>query len=284
MRFCSTADRGSASKRFVRPFALIALFLFVSAAWGNARAETVTIAGSAENTEIVAALASAFVKANPGARVDVPEPVGSSGGIKAVLKGKALLARVARELKSGEVEDGMRLEIFAVSPVVFAAHPSVGVRDLTSQQILGIYSMDVKDWSALGGKPGKIYPLGPEAGDSMRLMLERAIPGYADAVSWFVEDVESSQELQKAVRKHPGTVAYIPVAVAKSASLEPLSFNGVAPTPANVASGAYTLTIPLGLAYKDALSGSAKAFLDFVFSPEGERIIKEFGCLPKPRK
>ena len=61
---------------------------------------------------------------------------GSSGGVKTVLKGKAALARVARELRDSEVEDGMRLEIFAVSPVVFAAHPDVGVRNLTSRQIL----------------------------------------------------------------------------------------------------------------------------------------------------
>ena len=84
--------------------------------------------------------------------------------------------------------------------------------------------------------------------------------------------------------KHPGTVAYIPVAVAKVASLEPMSFDGVAPTAGNVASGAYALTIPLGLAYKGEPSKEAEAFLGFVFSAEGERIINDFGCLPKPRK
>ena len=69
MRLFSTADHVSAAIRFVWYFLPVALVLTLLAPWNSARAETMVIAGSAENTEVVAALASAYMKGHPGIRI-----------------------------------------------------------------------------------------------------------------------------------------------------------------------------------------------------------------------
>lgn len=264
-------------------FVVLALLVASPAFDGPAFAETVSVVGSSENTEVVAALAQAFCRSNPGMRFEMPEPTGSSGGVKAVAMGKAALARVARPLKDREIADGLRLAVFASAPVVFATHPATGVADLSRTHVGDIYARRVTDWSLLGGRPGKIYPLGPEAGDSMHRLMEKMIPGFAEPAVPPVESLGSSQELARIAARHPGAVVYVPLPVAKASQLAVLSLDGVVPSAENLANGAYPASLPLGLAFMGEPQGGARAFLDFVFSPEGARVIREQGCLPLPR-
>lgn len=264
-------------------FVVLALLIALSAIGGPAFAETVTVVGSSENTEVVAALALAFCKANPGMRVEVPEPTGSSGGIKAVAMGKAALARVARPLKDREVADGLRLVVFASAPVVFATHPATGVVDLGLTGAGDIYARRITDWSVLGGSPGKIYPLGPEAGDSMHRLMEKLIPGFSDPATLPVESLGSSQELAKTAARHPGAIVYVPLPAARAERLSVLSLGGVVPSAETLANGSYPASLPLGLVFTGDVQGVGRSFLDFIFSPEGARVIREQGCLPLQR-
>jgi phosphate transport system substrate-binding protein len=52
-----------------------------------------------------------------------------------------------------------------------------------------------------------------------------------------------------------------------------LSVDGAAPTRAAVQSGAYPLVRPLILVTKEIPSGDAKAFLDFMLTPEAQAIV-----------
>jgi phosphate transport system substrate-binding protein len=63
--------------------------------------------------------------------------------------------------------------------------------------------------------------------------------------------------------------------------VKPLQLDGVAPTPENVRSGAYPLTKTLTFAFKtDGLPPGARAFIDFVRSAEGKRILTRSGYVP----
>ena len=261
-------------------FLTLVLLIALPAFGGPAFAETVAVVGSSENTEVVAALALAFGKANPGMHVEVPEPTGSSGGIKAVALGKAALARVARPLKDREVAEGLRLVVFASAPVVFATHPATGVVDLSRARVGDIYARRVTDWSVLGGGPGKIYPLGPEAGDSMHRLMEKLIPGFSVSAAPPIESLGSSQELGQVAARYPGAVVYVPLPVARAARLSVLSLDGVVPSAETLANDSYPASIPLGLVSAGEPQGVAGHFLDFIFSPEGARVIREQGCLP----
>ncbi len=265
-----------APRRVLCGLAFLLVLWFCPAAWG----EPLKVVGSSENTAVVAALAEAFMKANPGLRVEVPESTGSGGGIKAVAAGRAALARVARPLKEHEAADGLVHVTFALSPVVFATHPGVGLTALPLARVAAIYDRRAADWSELGGRPGRIYPLGPEAGDSMHRLLLAAVPGFGASAEPPAATLGSSQELARAAARHAGTIVYLPLPEATAERLEVLSLDGVAPAPENLASGVYPLLLPLGLVSRGEPVGAAKAFRDFVLGPQGARVIRAQGCLP----
>jgi phosphate transport system substrate-binding protein len=59
-----------------------------------------------------------------------------------------------------------------------------------------------------------------------------------------------------------------------------LTYNGVAPTPENVQAGLYPLTVPLGLVWREELSGSSKAFVEFIKTPQAKKILLQNGAIP----
>ncbi|MDO8475611.1 MAG: hypothetical protein Q7W02_05330 [Candidatus Rokubacteria bacterium] len=59
-----------------------------------------------------------------------------------------------------------------------------------------------------------------------------------------------------------------------------LTLNGVAPTPEHVKSGRYFLTRDFFFAIKGEPTPSIKKFLDFVLSPDGDRVMLANGAVP----
>ena len=62
--------------------------------------------------------------------------------------------------------------------------------------------------------------------------------------------------------------------------MKALTLNGTAPTAENVKSGRYFLTRDFLFVIKGEPTGPVKRFLDFVLSPEGDRVIQANGAVP----
>lgn len=62
--------------------------------------------------------------------------------------------------------------------------------------------------------------------------------------------------------------------------VRPIAIDGVEATAENVQSGKYAFVKELGFCFKGAPQGRLKEFVDFVFSPEGARILVENGFVP----
>ena len=67
------------------------------------------------------------------------------------------------------------------------------------------------------------------------------------------------------------------------AGINPLAVDDVTPTTENVAAGKYKFAVEYGLVYKDHLNESAKTFIDFIFSPDGQAIMTIHGLIPLDR-
>jgi len=62
-------------------------------------------------------------------------------------------------------------------------------------------------------------------------------------------------------------------------SVKTLAIDGVEPTEANAASGAYPIVRPLNLLTKGDPTGVVEAWLDFILSDEGQAIVVEEGYI-----
>lgn len=246
-----------------------------------AAADKVIICGTGDSQNLLRTLAAVYEKSHPGTTIDVPDSIGSSGGIKAAAEGKCDLGRIARPLKEKETSLNLTYMLFARSPVAFVSHPEhTGAKDLTYEQITGIYSGVITKWSDVGGADAKMYIADREEGDSSRSILEKHVPGFKNIANRAGKTIFSTPETLETVTQYPGTIAYLPLAMVKGTKLVTMSINGVYPTKENVLNGRYALTVPFAMVYKGVLSEQGRAFLAFLFSDQAQSIIMENGAVP----
>lgn len=89
-------------------------------------------------------------------------------------------------------------------------------------------------------------------------------------------------DMAKALAETPHSLGMTSMTVVEQSAgkVKALSLDGVAPTAANVKSGRYLLTRDFLFVAKGEPVGSTRAFLDFLFSPEGDRVILANGAVP----
>ncbi len=265
---------------------LTAVILICSAALGasdtnSVSANKITITGTGDSAELFSAIAAAFEAKHIGTKIELPESVGSTAGIKAVIAGNADLARTARKLKDTEKQAGLTQVIFAKTPVVFTIRwDTNGIDNITTQQILGIYKGEIKNWSQLGVKPGKIYPLTREPGDSSLKVLCKTLPGFADVNSPAAKVMFLTPEAVAAMLEHKQTICFLPLSAIINTKLKVLKVDGIEPSNEKVINGEYKHVILLGIAYKGHPKGLAKEFIDFLYSDDAAEIIRSTGVVP----
>jgi phosphate transport system substrate-binding protein len=263
---------------------LVLIVLSSSAAGQRGR---LVISGSGDSQDLMTALASVFERANPGTKIQVSKSIGSSGGIRTVERGEADLGRIARLITEKDRRFNLNHIVFAYSPVVFICNANVKkVDNLTYRQIVDIYAGKIRSWSQLGGEPQPIYVANREEGDSSRDVVNETVPGFQEIQSFAGEVVRTTPENIAIVEKYKNTIGYGPLSMVKGRRLKVLKIEGVYPSLDNVHNGRYSLLTPFSLVWKGRLRGLPKQFIDFIFSPQGRKIIAEHGASPvtKPRE
>jgi phosphate transport system substrate-binding protein len=83
------------------------------------------------------------------------------------------------------------------------------------------------------------------------------------------------------VSNDPNAIGYISLGLVDIGEkpVKPLCLNGVAPTYDNARNGSYDLTRPFLLVMREAPSGLAEDFIDFVLSEAGRRILRHEGLI-----
>lgn len=255
--------------------------LLLAALWATPlqAQETLVIAGTGENQEVVRALAANFEALHPGVKVEVPDSIGSGGGIKALKKGKTDIARTGRPLKESE-KAGLVEVLFGKTPVVFATHPTVTTVDnLSTPQILDIYAGKISNWQEVGGPDHKIYPTSRETGDSARLVLEAGMPGFKN-LKFSSKEIFSSPEAVRTVQNHEFTIGYFSAASAHNTGLRILKINGKNPGPDQDGKTDYPYLCPFYLVTTAQPSALAKQFIEFALSAQGQATLLARGAIP----
>lgn len=250
------------------------LVLFLT---GAAQAERVFIAGTGASQTLFREVAEAFEEANIDCPTAVPESVGSRGGIRQVLAGRAELARVSRPLKDTEEAEGLVYTEIAVTQVVFAVHPSVkGVQSLTVDQVNDIYAGRISNWKEVGGPDHAIYPLIRDGGTTLRTLL-KYIPHF-EKIPAAAKPTFSSLETLELLLKHPYTIGALPMTIIVGLPLNTVAIEGVSTGQPLVSKP--SMPLPLGIAYKEPLSECASRFIQFFHSSAAHEIINKNHSIP----
>ncbi|MEK6743288.1 MAG: substrate-binding domain-containing protein [Nitrospirota bacterium] len=246
------------------------------------------LAGAGSNLAITRILADAFIKKYPDISIQIPESIGSSGGISAVSEGAITVGLSSRPFRENEKQLGLELAPYARTIIIMGAHPGVPDDNITYEEIIQIYRGKKTTW-----KNGKdIIVLTRNEGESTIDVMKQLIPGFREA---HVESLQArrwitaftDQDMNKKLTTMPDSVGMSDYGTIASEHLaiKMLKVDGIAPTAENVLKGRYALFKTLYFVFRrDNIQPEAKAFIDFVRSTEGRKILKANGYLLAEKK
>ena len=246
-------------------------------------AEELVVPGSGNPEYVLKILADAFNRQQTQHKVLVPPTTGTGGALRDVEGGTANLGRVGRPLTGDELARGLVYVPIGRDPVTFVGGAGVTAKGLTQAQVLDAYSGRAVNWQAFGGKPGPIRAIGRESTDASRQAVNRVVKPFEGIVFGDgVKVVHLDTQMLELLDRFPGSLGFLnrsALAIGKT-KLVHLTLDGVEPTPQNVGAGRYPLWLEFGLIHKTGgLGPAARAFIEFVRSPAGVRILREQGIL-----
>lgn len=239
----------------------------------------ISLSGSTSMEKLANALAESFMNVtNQGVTVS-PEFTGSSAGIEAVTAGTVDIGNSSRNLTDSEKEAGVVENIVAIDGIAVVTDKENTVADLTKEQLISIYTGQVKNWSELGGKDEAIVVVGREAGSGTRGAFEELLE-IEDKCS-YANELDSTGAVMAKVASTPGAIGYVSLDVVDD-SVIALKLEGVEPAAENIKGGSYFLCRPFIMATKGEISEQnevVQAFFQYIQSDEGKAIVQQVGLI-----
>lgn len=262
--------------RYLRLVPVTMFLLILITSCGGRSAANLVVAGSTSVQPYVELLAEEFELLNPGSGIDI-QGGGSSAGITAAESGAADIGMSSRWLKRTE-EDLWSVEI-AKDGLAVIVNPNNPVTNLTIEQIRGIYSAAIRDWSQIGGRQARIHIIAREEGSGTRSAFEEMVMGDQRITPRAIVQ-DSNGAVRQLVAGDPNSIGFISLGLVDN-TVKAVKLGGIEASRENVLNGSYTLFRPFLFVSKSIPpTGLAMEFIEFILSPEGKRLMTQEGLIP----
>jgi len=253
--------------------------LCLLSACGGRRSSAHIFAGSTSVQPYVEVLAEEYAHVYPEVEIDV-QGGGSSAGITAVESGAADIGMSSRNLKDSELVF-WNIEI-AKDGLALIVNPDNPVRNLTMEQIRAIYKADIETWSPLGGAEAKIHIITREEGSGTRSAFEEMVMGD-ERISPKAIVQDSNGAVRQLVADDKYSIGFISLGLVDVGQrpVVALQIDGVEASRYNIENGQYRLFRPFVLVAENEPTGPVMEFIEYIRSPEGQRILSDEGLIPE---
>lgn len=244
---------------------------------------TIRIRGSDTlGAKLVPQWAEGFKKSNPDVSFDIAAE-GSSTAFTNLTAGTAEIGMSSRAAKQDEITLAKTKGVFLQE--INVAHDLIAVvinknnpiAELSSKQIAGIFTGAIKDWSEVGGTPGKIsvYTRNTSSGtykDWQKLAMNDK--DYANDS----QKLAGNEQIVQEVANNPNGIGYVGLAYSNGDGVKTVSIDGKLPNEKDAAT--YPYGRPNFFYVNGDPKGTLKAFIEYALSEEGKEIAKRVGFLP----
>jgi phosphate transport system substrate-binding protein len=273
--------RDSLSSQSLRLTITLLLALMVLPAWGE---EKIVLDGSSGMLPLAQALATAYQQRSSDPQVEIGKGLGTGARLQALAEGKIQIALASHGIKPEDVQKGnLKVIEAAKGAIVFAVNASVPITNITEAQVCDIYSGKIRSWQPLGGSDSPIAVLTRPATEVDPEVIRAKVGCFKE-----LKEVETVKVIARggdmaiglAETPHAIGMTSMTVVEQSGGKVKALTLNGVAPTAENVKSGRYFLTRDFLFVIKGEPTPPIKKVLDFVLSPDGDRVILANGAVP----
>ena len=244
---------------------------------------TITAAGSSALKPLADDAADSFLNDHPDVSITI-DAGGSGEGLKQVSEGTVDIGNsdVAAEDKLDETAAKELVDhqvcVVTMAPIVNKDVAEAGVKSLTKEQLISIFTGKTTNWKDVGGPDEDIVLVTrPESSGTRATFQKYALDGNEEASNTSMETDDSGVLLTN-VKSTNGAIGYVALSyLTGDAGVETVAIDDVEPTLENTYSGKYPVWTFEHMYTKGEPNEVTKAFLDYITSDEYGAQMEKLG-------
>jgi phosphate transport system substrate-binding protein len=246
--------------------------LALATAPAAASAATITISGATASYPLVSLLAQKYQRLTHGAKFRITQG-GSQVGVNDVAAGRVSIGDVSRDPLETDPK-GLVFYPIAKYGICVVTNKSNALRNLTSAQLVSIFTGKIRSWSQVPGA---------SASGTIDLISRTSVAGVLTSfqtlllggkkVSSLASEQSSEGLLRQAVANDPSSIGFLSDYQAGLGGVKSVSYNGVACNKSTTVSGTYTGIARFYEVTRGAAKGPVGAFINWIRRSNAARRI-----------
>lgn len=243
----------------------------------------ISIKGSDSMLKLTENLAEEYMRLNPGISIYVYGG-GTSEGVKALIRNEIDICTASRNLKPDEAKAladyygsiGL-IYLVAKDALSIYTNNTNPVKDLTVQELKDIFSCKILNWKEVGGRDQLILKVtrNPNSGTYL-YFKEHILEGDEFCKEAIVKSTTNG--VIDYIESNENAIGYGGMGYGNDVTH--IKINGIQPSEKNAQNDTYPITRYLHFFTTQIPKGAVKDFIDWVLSPDGQRIVEQSGFIP----
>ncbi|MBK7106084.1 MAG: phosphate ABC transporter substrate-binding protein [Ignavibacteriae bacterium] len=269
----------------MRTLKLISIIIFFVSCSNstNLQKNIIRIKGSDTMLLINQKLAEKFMIEHPNISIYI-EGGGSAEGIKSLLNSEVDICASSRTLDPNEIKElaekfntiGMSF-LIAKDALSIYVNEKNSIRNISLNNLEKIFTCEITNWKELGGFNSEIKVASrPTSSGTYGYFKKHVLLDQEFCDNSFI--IPTTKQIVEFIKNNENAIGYGGVGYGDE-SIE-ISVNNFKPSEENVINGNYPLARYLRYYATNKISGITQAYIDWVVSEKGQKIIKENGFFP----
>ncbi len=251
---------------------------------GSELTGAINVEGSDTMVNLSQAWAEVFQTQNPGVMISL-KGGGSGTGIAALINGTVDFANASREMKPEELTQAQGKGVTPVETevakdgIAVVVNPANPVTGLTMDQLGKVYRGEITNWKDVGGPDKAIVLLSRDSSSGTYEYFKEEVVGKELEYAKEAKLLPSTQAIIDETKGNPEAIGYVGLGYV-TPDVKVLEIDGKAASVEGALDGSYVLSRGLYMYSNGEPADVMKAFIDWILSPEGQKVVEDQGFVP----